>query len=781
MKLDIQNLSLRNQAIAIFIGFVLLALVNYLVIASIQNENHEIVKRVELAKELQMLPDRLAITCQLMVDSDKRSKYDVQDQVERFEKVLYQLASVGHSELDTTDMPEHYGKIYEEWRALGPYLDVLIHHPLMKDTIVSEIREVPLNDSLNTITTVKTSRVLNVKNARVEVANSHIQDRISDISRLTRRVLSDKNKAFKKNNAAIDTVSLIFLLLYIAAVAGVIWWMKIKVSDPMDDLREVATHISNGDLTKRSDYVADNEIGKVALALNQVSANLQQATSFVNAIEQGKLDVNFDGLSKEDLKGRGLEGALLTMRDQMKKVQAEERQRNWSTEGLAKFVDILRTSSDNIYALGDIIISNLVEYTNSSQGGVYIVNADEEDNEVNLELVSLYAYDTPKYDKRSYRPGESLVGQTYQERKTIYLLEIPQEYIRITSGLGGANPKAILLVPLMVNDEIYGIIELASFSKYEPYQVEFVEKLGESIASTMAEVKNNQRTKLLLADSQEMTEQMRAQEEEMRQNMEELSATQEEMSRKEIEMSAQLTAINNSLATAEYSMDGTLLNANRNYVDVLGYARIEDIQDKSFRSLNAGDNEALWEDLKMGKSVTGKAVKITKDGDEITVNTTYTPVKNNIGDYFKVIELILGTTDSNVSTAPSADTDDWAEIREVEEALRQNLEELEITQEQLDEKLRITEATLDTLDNVVKIIIFNTEGSIIRVSYSAMEALQLEDVEISGQSISSITGQEVESIKNNEQIVLKVGTHESEIMARVHQDNTGERFYIIWI
>jgi PAS domain S-box-containing protein len=126
-----------------------------------------------------------------------------------------------------------------------------------------------------------------------------------------------------------------------------------------------------------------------------------------------------------------------------------------------------------------------------------------------------------------------LVGQCFIEGERIYLLEVPQEYISITSGLGGSNPNALLIVPLKVNERIYGVLELATFGKYEDYQIDLVEKFAETIAATISTVRTNESTRILLEKTQQQAEEMRAQEEEMRQNMEELEATQEEMRRKE--------------------------------------------------------------------------------------------------------------------------------------------------------------------------------------------------------------------------------------------------------
>src|SRR5690606_14633249 len=126
-------------------------------------------------------------------------------------------------------------------------------------------------------------------------------------------------------------------------------------------------------------------------------------------------------------------------------------------------------------------------------------------------------------------------GTVWQEGELTYLTDIPEDYVQITSGLGKANPRSILVVPLKLNEDVLGVIEIASFKEYEAYQIEFIKKLSENVASTISTSKINRRTKILLEQTQQQAEEMRAQEEEMRQNMEELSATQEEMKRKEQE------------------------------------------------------------------------------------------------------------------------------------------------------------------------------------------------------------------------------------------------------
>jgi methyl-accepting chemotaxis protein len=143
--------------------------------------------------------------------------------------------------------------------------------------------------------------------------------------------------------------------------------------------------------------------------------------------------------------------------------------------------------------------------------------------------------------------GQGMVGQCYLEADRIFLAKLPEEYVHITSGLGGATPTCMLLMPLTANEKVYGVLELAGFKRLEEHEIQLVEKFAASIAATVSSVKVNEKTRLLLEHTQQQAEEMRAQEEEMRQNMEELSATQEELARKEREYIRRIEELENQV------------------------------------------------------------------------------------------------------------------------------------------------------------------------------------------------------------------------------------------
>jgi PAS domain S-box-containing protein len=262
--------------------------------------------------------------------------------------------------------------------------------------------------------------------------------------------------------------------------------------------------------------------------MEQQMSGVTSLSSFIESISAGNYTVDLE-LNNDEA---NLRGTLISMRDKLRLNAEDDRKRNWATSGLAQIGEILRVSGAGTEALYDRIIKFVVTYTKSNQGGIFVLN-DENEGDPALDLVACYAFERKKFLKKSISVGEGLVGQCYLEGERIYLLEVPQEYVTITSGLGGAAPNALLLVPMKVNEKVFGVLELATFGKYEDHEIELVEKLTESIASTISAVRISESTRILLEKTQQQAEEMRAQEEEMRQNMEELEATQEEMRRKE--------------------------------------------------------------------------------------------------------------------------------------------------------------------------------------------------------------------------------------------------------
>lgn len=437
------------------------------------------------------------------------------------------------------------------------------------------------------------------------------------------------------------------ILAFVTVVVGLLfaYFIVRSITGPIDFLKDVIIKLSRGELVEeKNKRFKNDEIGEMALAMDNLVHGLKSTTYFAESIGKGNYGSEFKPLSENDVLGN----ALIEMRNNLARVAEEDKKRHWATEGLAKFGEILRANNDSIDKLCDEIIKNLVKYLNANQGGLYIID-DMDDQDPYMTLKAVYAWDKKKYIDQKIYKGEGLAGQAWQELDTIYITDVPDDYIKITSGLGDANPSSILIVPLKINEEIMGVVEVASFYDFENYQIEFVEKIAESIASTISSVKINAKTHYLLQESQEMTEQLRSQEEEMRQNMEELQATQEELQRGQNEAENIMHAIHSALATAEFDNEGRIINVNDNFLLLFGYERKELLGEHHRILVTKEDKQSdaykqFWRDLSNGQPMKGEYSVINKKGKNIWVKASYAPVRNSDNEVKRIMGFLIDIT-----------------------------------------------------------------------------------------------------------------------------------------
>jgi PAS domain S-box-containing protein len=463
-------------------------------------------------------------------------------------------------------------------------------------------------------------------------------------------------------------------------------------------------------------------------------AQIISATEFVKEIAKG----NLEAVYREDstLTSRAdniLSHSLMELSTQLKKLAREEKQRNWVTESRAKFIDILRSRNDDMRALAENIITNLVKTMRANQGALYLVN-DERETEPHIEIAACYAYERKKYLTQRIALGEGLVGQCVLEKASVYMTDIPNDYLRITSGLGAATPKNLLIVPLKLEEQIFGVVEIASFETIRPHEIEFLEQLGESIASTISVAKINQQTKKMLMESQAQAEQMRLQEEVMRQSMEELSATQDEMQRVLREVQEKEQYMNELMNVSK----DPIVAIDRNY-QIISYnqALADGVAAMGF-SVEKGSNylqlypetehskqQSLFEQAFQGETFE-LTQTFTNPAGEVHILFSYCPIRNEqeaiiaIAIYSKNISEMANAR-KEAERLLHASLQQTEELRAQEEELRQNMEELSATQEEmqrillevqnkeqyLNDLIDATQDTILTIDRAYNLISYN--------------------------------------------------------------------------
>ncbi|HUC93720.1 MAG TPA: HAMP domain-containing protein [Paenibacillus sp.] len=253
-------------------------------------------------------------------------------------------------------------------------------------------------------------------------------------------------------------------------------YMASTLTTQVRAITNVATAVTKGDLSRSIDVAAAGEVATLKDNINEMIRNLKETT----------------------------------------RINTEQ---DWLKTNLAKFSRLLQGQRD-LYAVCRMILSELAPLV-SMQHGVFYMN-DLTSGEPTLTLFASYAYQSRKHLSNEFRAGEGLVGQCLIEKQRILLTNVPSDYVVISSGLGESTPLNIVLLPIIFEDQVLAVLELASFRPFSEIDVAFLDQLTESIGIVINTMQATQRTEQLLMQSQSLTEELQKQQLELQNTNEEL-------------------------------------------------------------------------------------------------------------------------------------------------------------------------------------------------------------------------------------------------------------------
>lgn len=353
------------------------------------------------------------------------------------------------------------------------------------------------------------------------------------ISRL-RQTLNEQAQEFRETSQT--WLLIVFLLQMVLGVTMAIVYSNMLTRAVKELLRSMKT-LAEGAWPVSLNVKSQDELGKTKTAFNQLTNRLKAASKFSDALGEGNLAVHYD----EQFSGDILALSMTKMQARLKDALEKQRVVNWSNQGVSLLNDILKNEQEEIVSLSDKIISMLVQYLNANQGAVYILQNNN--GEEVLERISTYAYDKKKFSSSTVGLGEGLVGECFLQKEVVVLKHVPDSYVKITSGLGEATPRFIVILPLLIRDTAKGVIEIASFEEMPDYQIDFLKKISENIASILISKQLSTDTKKLLTEAREREQRLKQSEEELQQNAEEMQAVQEQMLRQQQEMESEIAEL----------------------------------------------------------------------------------------------------------------------------------------------------------------------------------------------------------------------------------------------
>nr|HEX4314117.1 HAMP domain-containing protein [Kofleriaceae bacterium] len=255
-------------------------------------------------------------------------------------------------------------------------------------------------------------------------------------------------------------------------------------------IRDVATAVTQGDLTRSITVEARGEIAQLKDTVNQMIRTLAETT----------------------------------------KVNQEQ---DWLKTNVARFTRMLQGQRD-LLTVARQILNELAPLVNAHHGAFFMTETDDEGQM--LRLFASYAYQERKAVANVWRFGQGVVGQAALEAKRIVLTKVPVDYIQITSALGDGSPHSIVVVPILFEGEVKGVIELASFDRFSGIQLAFLDQMLESLGIVIATIEATMRTDELLRQSQSLTEELRSQQDELQTTNEELEEKAHQLTEQKAEV-----------------------------------------------------------------------------------------------------------------------------------------------------------------------------------------------------------------------------------------------------
>jgi HAMP domain-containing protein/signal transduction histidine kinase len=257
--------------------------------------------------------------------------------------------------------------------------------------------------------------------------------------------------------------------------------------------------------------------------VNQLAQNLTTQVRSISEVSTAVAKGDLTRTIRVEAKGEveALKDTINQMITNLKETTLRNQEQDWLKSNLAKFTQMLQGQKD-LNTVTQRILSELAQVVTAHYGAFYILKQEEETQNVKLKLFAAYGYKEEKNISKEFSIGEGLVGQCAFEKERILLTNVPRDYIKISSGLGKAKPANLIILPVLFENNVKAVIELASFDPFSQTHLELLSQLTESIGIVLNTIETNTRTEELLAQSQSLAGELKIQQEELRRTNDEL-------------------------------------------------------------------------------------------------------------------------------------------------------------------------------------------------------------------------------------------------------------------
>jgi len=344
------------------------------------------------------------------------------------------------------------------------------------------------------------------------------------------------------------------------------------------------------------------------------------------------LEIFYDAFSKIK---QNIDGLNQKVREEQKK----QTNMLWIKSGIDKLTEVMRREYDNPLLHANEIINMLIKFLNIPVGAIYHLR--EEGGQKFVEMMSSFAYGKEKQLYKKIAFGEGIIGTAVSERKTLNITSVPDGYFKIISGFGEAKPKNILISPIKLNEEIYGVIELASLSRFKQEEIDFVEEVCKTVAYSFAISKVYIDTLYQYETANMEMSQLEAENTSLSNDYEDLNQNYKLMLDRGADNSFMVEKLNEIAIIFDLDLEGNIMETNAGFEQFFKASRMKILQ-SNFREylveINASEDidiEYVWKDARSGIQ---REIyqKLNIANSEFILQQYYFPVKDNKGRVKKV-------------------------------------------------------------------------------------------------------------------------------------------------
>lgn len=351
-----------------------------------------------------------------------------------------------------------------------------------------------------------------IENHKGGIVNKEL---LNDINRLKSHFgdfAKETDQLSNKVNKALIYVISFFIFLIAVFISSVSYLINSSITKPVDILVKSFNLLNKGIPQKRLRLKSNSELGILTQSFNEIQFGFSRIIHNIQKVAEGNYSVKLKPRSKVDEFTHTFNKII----DQLEAAHKRNKEANWFRTGMNQLNEKLRGDQE-IAEVSNNALEFTINFLNAQLGALYLFD------EVNEAFNLVASHGLP--DKNQFKfikKGHGLIGSMTEDKKIKHIKDLPKDYFTIFSGTGEISPKEIILIPLLFNNRLWGVMELASIREFKPHKISFLDNANETITVNIASSIARERLESLLKKTQDQAKELQVQQEELRVANEEL-------------------------------------------------------------------------------------------------------------------------------------------------------------------------------------------------------------------------------------------------------------------